>query len=418
MKKRLLWAAAISWAAAGWLAGQAVHARIDGYVQDEEGRFLARVEVTATNVVSNAETKVMSDRGNGGFRFLGLAPGTYQVSCDLEGYESYVAGGIRLSAGESTTLRVKLKRLPGTEPPPPDAAAPEDAQGPWKRWQVELAIGGFSHAPDDLNLIVDRNQWLAKERYFLYLQDPRFIQIPFIGSGLGVIHSLSGRFPLTFRLRLHANRTLSWAAGIDWTDQQRESHYLSGASFTERDSGARFDVQTEVSGFRLGLETFFPHLGAQVSLPLNPYVGLSGFLHAGWAFASFRHSSRRHFQDGFSGENRLHEAALSGKGNGPGVEGGAKFEFILRRGFGLFVEGVYQLFKVGNVSGEGVTSETILDEGAGGAVIRQESKGRWRISNNAIPWPLIPAADMAEFYRAFSLDLGGAGFRIGAYFRF
>ncbi len=419
MKRRLFPAAAVLLATAGWLAGQAMNARIDGYVQDEEGRFLSGVEVTAINVVNNAETKTVSEKGTGGFRFLGLAPGTYQVSCDLEGYESYAAGGIRLSAGQSTTLRVKLKRLPGNEAPPPVAEPLEDAVGPWKKWQVELAIGGFANEPVDLNLFVERSQWLTKERYFLYLRDPRFVQINFTGGGWGVIHELSHRWPLTLRLRLRVNRTLSWAVGMDWTDEQSRSHYLKGVAFSHPDTGTRFDVENEINGFRLGLKTLFPHLGAQATLPLNSFVSLAGFLHAGWAFVECRHASTRRFQDGFAGEDRLYEVAMSGKGNGPGLEGGAKFEFTLWRGLGLFVEGVYQLFRVRDVNGEQFSSETILDEGAPtpGAAVSETRKGRWRVTDNAIAWPLIPPADMAEFYRPFSLDLGGIGFRIGFLFR-
>ncbi len=422
MRKRILIAAVVLLAAAGRLAAQMVHARIDGYVQDEEGRFLSGVEVTATNVVSNAETKVQSDRGNGGFRFLGLAPGTYQVSCDLEGYESYVASGIRLSAGQSTTLRVKLKRLPGTEAPA-DADEPlEDAAGPWKKWQVELAIGGLSQDPDDLNLFVAHDQWLTKEPYLLYMRDPRFVAIPpyGLGLGIGVLHTVTNRWPLTLRLRLRLNRTFSLAAGLDWTDQQRHSRYSVGSSFNVPGTGTRFDVETDISGYRLGFRTFFPHLGGQATLPLNPFVSLSGFVHGGWAFVECRHASTRRFQDGFTGQDRLYEAAMSGKGNGPAAEAGAKFEFILWRGFGLFAEGLFQMFKVDDVSGEQFFSETILDEGASsyGNVISESRKGRWKVSNNAIPWPLVPQAWEEEYYRPFSLDLGGIGFRLGAFLRF
>ncbi len=422
MKKCLLIAAAVLLAAAGWLEGQALHARIDGYIQDEEGRFLAGVTVTATNVVSNAEAKVVSDRGNGGFRFLGLAPGTYQVSCDLEGYQSYVASGIRLSAGQSTTLRVKLKPLPGTEAPPAEDDLLADAIGPWKRWQVELSIGGLTHDPDDLNLFVDHDQLLIKERYLLYLRDPRFIARPIYGTGmgLGVLHSVTNRWPLTLRLRLRLNRTFSLAAGLDWTDQQQNSHYVFGASFSYPAGGTGFDVKTDISGYRLGLRTFFPHLGAQATLPINPFVSVAGFVHAGWAFVECSHASTRRFQDGFAGEDRLYEIGMKGKGNGPAAEAGAKFEFILWRGFGLFTEGIYQFFKVNDVSGNQFISETILDGGSSshGTVISESREGRWKVANEPIAWPLIPQAWEDEYYRPFSLDLGGFGFRLGAFFRF
>jgi len=149
-------------------------------------------------------------------------------------------------------------------------------------------------------------------------------------------------------------------------------------------------------------------------------VSLSGFVHGGWAFVECRHASTRRFQDGFTGQDRLYEAAMSGKGNGPAAEAGAKFEFILWRGFGLFAEGLFQMFKVDDVSGEQFFSETILDEGASsyGNVISESRKGRWKVSNNAIPWPLVPQAWEEEYYRPCSLDLGGIGFRLGAFLRF
>ena len=422
MKKGMLIAAAVLLAAAGWLEGQALHARIDGYIQDEEGHSLSGVTVTVTNVVSNAETKVFSDKGSGGFCFLGLAPGTYQVSCDLEGYQSYVASGIRLSAGQSTTLRVKLKPLPGTEAPAAEDESLAEALGPWKKWQVELAIGGLANNPDDLNLFIGHDQRLAKEPYWLYLRDPRFVARPIYGMShsMGGLHSVTNRWPLTLRLRLRLDHTFSLAAGLDWTDQQRNSHYVFGTSFYSPAGGTSFDVKTDINGYRLGLRTFFPHLGAQATLPLSPFVSLSGFAHAGWAFVECRHASTRRFQDGFTGEDRLYEVEMSGNGDGPAAEAGAKFEFILWRGFGLFTEGIYQFFKVNDVSGEQFTSETILDgeSSSYGTVISESRRGRWKVSNDPIPWPLIPQAWEDEYYRPFALDLGGFGFRLGAFFRF
>jgi len=62
-----------------------------------------------TNIDRNAETKAISGK-KGTVRFLALPPGAYQVSFDLEGYQSYVAAGVRLYADQSVTLRVKLKK--------------------------------------------------------------------------------------------------------------------------------------------------------------------------------------------------------------------------------------------------------------------------------------------------------------------
>ncbi len=422
MRKHILILTAVLIAAAGCLAGQSLHAFIDGYVRDNEGRALAGVTVTAVNVVSNAETNVMSDIGNGGFRFLGLAPGTYQVSFDLEGYQSYVASGIRLSAGQSATLRIKLKRLPGTEPPPSADESLADAGGPWKRWQLELGIGGLANDPDDLNLFIKHDQWLTKVQPWFYWRDPRFVATSphYVDRVLGIMYSLSNRWPLTLRLRLRLNRTFSLAAGLDWTDQGRISEYSSASSFAYPEGNRSFEVKSDISGYRLGLRTFFPHLGAQATLPINPFVSVAGFVHAGWAFVECRYASTRRFQDGFSGEDRFYEVDMSGNGNGPGAEAGAKFEFLLWRGFGLFAEGIYQMFKVEDVSGEQFISETILDGGpsGNGAILRESRKGRWKVVNESIARPLIPQAWEDGNYRPFSLDLGGFGFRLGAFLRF
>src|SRR5512136_1334522 len=85
----------LAYIAGGRLPGQATSARIYGNVQNEDGKFLAGVEVTAVNVVTSAQTKVVTSGAKGTFNFLGLAPGGYQVSFDLKGYRSYVAAGIR-----------------------------------------------------------------------------------------------------------------------------------------------------------------------------------------------------------------------------------------------------------------------------------------------------------------------------------
>jgi len=97
------------------LNGQAVDAKIFGTVKDEGGDKLSGVEVTVTNIDRNAETKVITGK-KGTFRFLALPPGSYQVSFDLEGYQSYVAAGVHLFADQSVTLRITLKKRNDQEP--------------------------------------------------------------------------------------------------------------------------------------------------------------------------------------------------------------------------------------------------------------------------------------------------------------
>jgi hypothetical protein len=95
---------------AAFLSGQFITAKIVGNVKDENGKYLSKAEVTVTNINTNAVMTTTTGK-KGTFRLLGLPPGWYQVSFDLEGYQSYVASGIQLNAEQSVTLRIKLKKM-------------------------------------------------------------------------------------------------------------------------------------------------------------------------------------------------------------------------------------------------------------------------------------------------------------------
>jgi hypothetical protein len=116
-KKSILAGMVLLGAWAGLLCAQAVNARIVGSVQDEEnGAFLSGVTIVAVNTKTNAAATVISEKKEGAFRFLSLAPGTYQVSFELDGYHPYVASGIHLSAEQSFLLRVRLTRDKSYDP--------------------------------------------------------------------------------------------------------------------------------------------------------------------------------------------------------------------------------------------------------------------------------------------------------------
>lgn len=103
------------------LPGQWTIAKITGYVTDEDGTYLQGVTITATNIGNNAEITTTTGKKKGTFRFPSLAPGMYQVSADLEGYQSFVVSGIRLTADQSSTLRIKLKKKQAQEESAPPA---------------------------------------------------------------------------------------------------------------------------------------------------------------------------------------------------------------------------------------------------------------------------------------------------------
>jgi hypothetical protein len=94
---------------AAFLSAQSTTGNINGIVKNEDGERLSGVDVTAANIKDNAVTTTATGK-KGTFRLMALPPSLYQVSFDLEGYQSYVASGIQLSAEQSVTLRIKLKK--------------------------------------------------------------------------------------------------------------------------------------------------------------------------------------------------------------------------------------------------------------------------------------------------------------------
>ena len=413
------------------LAGQATNARITGDVQDEAGNLLAGVAVTAVNVVNGAETKVLSG-ANGAFRFLALAPGFYQVSFDLEGYKSYVASGIQLSADQSATVHGKLETLlgpdgkplrPQAELLPPQAARP--AEGLGKKWQLELAMGAIYNAPDDLNGSIFYDRWLSKRRALQYLYTPDFWSFNLDGVSMGKLEPLGGGRPLTARVRFSLSKTFSLALGIGYFDHRRVSAYtrtfeLSHGPIGTIGSQEKFSVINGFPDYRLGARGLFPHAGAQGSLFVGRRVRLAAFAHAGWTFAECSYSSIRRFLDGWAGQDRLYKVAMSGKGNGFTLEGGGKIEVAVWRGLGLFFEGLYQSCRVKNVSGERTASETVNDPGApnAGSSTTVKSEGPWRQAGVGITYPYIHPLGDETPYVPFTLDLGGPGLRAGVLFRF
>jgi hypothetical protein len=416
--------------AGGRLPGQATSARIFGSVQNEQGRFLAGVEVTAVNVANNATTKVFTSGGKGTFNFLSLAPGTYQVSFDLQGYRTYVAAGIRLSADQSTTLRITLERLPGAE-----GAADEEPElgssvdlGPLKAWQVEFSAGAIVSEPDDLNRFVYSDlkvcSDLARNHYWDYIG--RGLRITSLsGRPVGMLRTLGGPRPLTVRLRFSLNRSFSLAAGIGWSERRMNSTYSLTHDFINADADAnqlpeQFSVVSEFPDYHLGMKTLFPHVGAQANQAINRGLRVAEFVHAGWMFVECHYSFLKWVHDGLLGQVSTHELAMEGRGSGPAFEGGIKLEAVVARGLGAFIEGAYLLSRVSRVTGESIAAATVQDQKTLEILssVTEKREGRWRNSNESFSRPEVWPAGGSATGDPFTLALDGLAIRAGLFFRF
>ncbi len=422
---------ALAFVVGGRLPGQAMSARIYGNVQNEKGKFLTGVEVTAVNVANNAKTKVYTSGSKGTFSFLGLVPGTYQVSFDLQGYRSYVAAGIRLSADQSATLRITLERLPEAEGAAPEEEPELDSLAdlsPLKTWQVEFSAGAFSGTPDELNRFVFNDLNVCYLPYNYYSNDDGLPMYSFYGrtSGTsGKLQPLGGLRPLTARLRFSLNRSFSLAAGIGWSEHQLASEYFVSYDYINLNADVnqlpeQFSVSSEFPDYHLGVKALFPHVGAQANLLMNRSFRMAGFAHGGWIFAECRYSSLKRVQDNLLGQVRTYELALEGRGSGPAFEGGIKLEVAVWRGLGVFVEGAYLLSRVTRVTGESVSSETLQDQKTLEILssVTEKREGRWRKTNEYNSHPVVGPDDGLATGPTFTLDLGGPGVRAGLFFRF
>ncbi|HEX9735649.1 MAG TPA: TonB-dependent receptor [Thermoanaerobaculia bacterium] len=90
------------------LAAQRVTGQINGTVRDDEGGVLPGVTVSLTGeTVAGAQTAITL--ADGFYRFLGLAPGFYDLKFELEGFAPLTRTGVRVSLGASTVEDVSLK---------------------------------------------------------------------------------------------------------------------------------------------------------------------------------------------------------------------------------------------------------------------------------------------------------------------
>jgi hypothetical protein len=257
------------------------------------------------------------------------------------------------------------------------------------------------------------------------LYSPGFWSFSYDGVSTGKLKPLGGGQPLTARARISLSKTISLALGIGYFDHRRVSTFARTFDVSQGPVGSvgaqkKFTVRNEVSDFRLGAKGLFPHAGVQGSMFVGRRVRLAAFAHAGWTFAECSYASTRRFQDGWTGQDRLYEVAMSGKGNGFTLEGGAKIEVAVRRGLGIFLEGLFQSCRIKNVTGDRSASETVNDPGAPNAGSRTtvNSEGPWRQVGVVIAYPYIhPLGDETSFV-PFILDLGGPGLRAGVFFRF
>ena len=82
--------------------------RINGTVTDNTGAVLPGVTVTATSPAL-IQPQVQVTGADGGYRFLALAPGVYDVSFELAGFQTTKREGIRVVINQTLSVDQQMQ---------------------------------------------------------------------------------------------------------------------------------------------------------------------------------------------------------------------------------------------------------------------------------------------------------------------
>ncbi|HEY9420118.1 MAG TPA: carboxypeptidase regulatory-like domain-containing protein [Thermoanaerobaculia bacterium] len=88
--------------------GQLQSGNIHGTVASTDGATLPGVTITLTAKAGSAGTQTTVTDANGGFRFLGLSPGTYQVKAEVQGYSPVESQDLPVNVGRNTQIELTM----------------------------------------------------------------------------------------------------------------------------------------------------------------------------------------------------------------------------------------------------------------------------------------------------------------------
>src|SRR5215470_4364689 len=87
--------------------GQGIFATLTGVVSDPSGSVLANAKVTLTDAGSGSQRETVSN-GDGYYTFASVPVGTYNLSVEVQGFQTSRADGIALGGAEKRNLNVSL----------------------------------------------------------------------------------------------------------------------------------------------------------------------------------------------------------------------------------------------------------------------------------------------------------------------
>src|ERR1035441_2051181 len=90
------------------LNAQETRATLSGTVFDPSGATLVGAKLTLSNVATGVTANAVTN-SQGEYRFLFIDPGTYKMTADIAGFESYVQNQIVINMGQASTVDIRMK---------------------------------------------------------------------------------------------------------------------------------------------------------------------------------------------------------------------------------------------------------------------------------------------------------------------
>src|SRR4029077_11244812 len=104
---------AILWSASS-LIGQSTFGSIVGVVKDPGEGTIAGAAIALTNLDDHVQRNTSAD-GNGGFEFVNLKPGHYQLVIHVDGFSDYRVSSVQLDARQNLRIDAALKLATSTQ---------------------------------------------------------------------------------------------------------------------------------------------------------------------------------------------------------------------------------------------------------------------------------------------------------------
>ncbi len=218
---------------AGWLLGSPVGS-VAGFAKDASGALIPGVKVTLINVSTNAKLETTTN-SNGEFQFLQLAPATYTLTAEAQGFKKETASSVLVQVDQITHIELSLEVGSLSE-----------------SVQVEATAPLLENDKSTLSSVVD-----SRNIADLPLNGRQALDLALITPG--VLPTASGTQVLSFNVagaRSQSNIYL-WD-GVSNMDTQVNSNLNN---FRIGDAVQEFSVQTSVSTAEFGRGT-----GGQVSV--------------------------------------------------------------------------------------------------------------------------------------------------------